>query len=125
MNLDITPEFHSTAGSATVRVAGDLDYGSTPALLVTAKNVLAENPTLRDLRFELDGLTFCDSAGLSAFIQIHRLTSSSGVQMHLDGRPAHFERMLEITGILEHLTAPPSDADATDDDLYEGGGSNS
>lgn len=124
MNLDIATESPSPE-TLTVHVVGDVDYMTTATLVATVTDLLAATPTLRDLRLELAGMSFCDSAGLSGFIQIHRRTSSAGIQLHLDDMPAHFERILDLTGVLEHLTAPPSGVDDPVAQRYEGGGSNS
>lgn len=124
MNLDIATQSTSPE-SITVHVVGDVDYLTTATLVATVTDLLATAPALRDLRFELTGMSFCDSAGLSGFIQIHRRTSSAGIHLHLDDMPPHFERILDLTGVLEHLTAPPSGVDESVAQRYEGGGSNS
>lgn len=124
MKLDIATQ-STSAESVTVHVVGDVDYLTTATLVATVTDLLAAAPALRDLRFELTGMSFCDSAGLSGFIQIHRRTSSAGIQLHLDDMPSHFERILDLTGVLEHLTAPPSGVDESVAQRYEGGGSNS
>lgn len=123
MNLDITTETASPE-SVIVHVAGDVDYVTARTFVTTVATLLAGADSLRDLRFDLIGLEFCDSTGLSGFIQIQRKALAVGVQLHLDNRPAHFNRLLDLTGVLEHLTAAPSDTES-DDERYEGGGSNS
>ena len=104
MNLTMTVDI--TNESACLQLVGDLDYVTTAAVVETVSRLLAEQSALRHLRLNCAELTFCDSAGLSGLLQIHRRTSSAGVQLHLDDRPPHLERILQITGTLEHLTAP-------------------
>jgi anti-anti-sigma factor len=108
MNLDITPTTDTTARSATLRLTGALDYLTTASLVQAVTTLLAETPGLRDLRLDTRALTFCDSAGLSGLIQVRRQTSAAGVQLHLDHRLAHFDRLLDLTGVLEYLTAAPA-----------------
>lgn len=107
MNLILTVE--TSVRSATVRLAGDLDYATTAQLVGAVTDLLAEMPQLGDLHLDFTDLAFCDSAGLSGLLLIHRRSSAAGVQLHLDHRPGHLERIFDITGILEHLTTAPAD----------------
>jgi len=104
MNLTLTSDTPNR--SACVRLAGDLDYVTTGQVVEAVSRLLVEQPALRHLHLDCAMLTFCDSAGLSGLLQIHRRVSRAGVQLHLDVRPPHLERILQITGTLEHLTAP-------------------
>jgi anti-anti-sigma factor len=108
MTLNITSTPDAAERSATVHVAGDLDYGSTDALFDTAARLVRERPTLRDLRLDFSGLTFCDSAGLAVLLQVHRVTSAAGVQLRLDDRPVFLDRILDVTGILDYLQSAPT-----------------
>ncbi|MEH3141824.1 MAG: STAS domain-containing protein [Mycobacterium kyogaense] len=105
MNLTLSTDFDGT--STRLTVAGDLDYESTPRLVSAVTDLLAGSPSVTDLRLDFAGLTFCDSAGLSGLLLVHRKTSVSGVQLHLDRRPAQLQRLLDITGVLDHLTTRP------------------
>lgn len=104
MNLSVTVDI--TNRSACMQLAGDLDFATTRDVVEAVSRLLAEHSALRHLRLGCAELTFCDSAGLSGLLQIRRRTSSAGVQLHLDDRPPHLERLLHITGTFDHLTAP-------------------
>ena len=106
MNLNLTVTNASTASSTRLHVAGDLDFATATHLVDTASGLLADQTALRDLHLDFVDLTFCDSAGLSALLLIHRRCCRAGVNLHLDHRPPHLNRVLEITGVLEHLTTP-------------------
>lgn len=99
--------------SARITVTGDVDFGHAARLLNTASDLLTAHPGVQDLHLDFTGLTFLDSTGLSALLQMHRHASELGVRLHLDNRPAHLDRVLDITGLLEHLTTdacgPPGD----------------
>ncbi|KUI23159.1 anti-anti-sigma factor [Mycobacterium sp. IS-1496] len=110
--------------SATVHIAGELDSETTDELVATASRLLEADPGLRALRLDCGELTFCDSAGLSGLLLIERRTSAAGVDLHLDNRPSYFERVLDITGILEYVTGrsartAPAPADKPDDERSE------
>jgi len=103
MNLSLTVE--STSRAAFVRIAGDLDFVTTHELVDTVTRLLDEQPALQRVHIVCSGLGFCDSAGLSGLLQIHRKATAADVCLHLDDRPATLERLLRVTGTLEHLTA--------------------
>ncbi|MBY8878225.1 STAS domain-containing protein [Actinacidiphila acidipaludis] len=87
------------AGTAHLRLAGDLDWESGDELLDVAVRCLDAHPGLRDLRLDCAGLAFCDSTGLSALLMVHRRTAVGRVGLHLDNPPPFLERMLATTGV--------------------------
>lgn len=115
--MKLTLAVHRTAQSARVRVAGDLDYGSSGLLLETVRDLLRAPSALQDLHLDFTDLAFCDSAGLSSLVLIHRQTAAAGVHLHLDQRPAQLQRILDVTGLLEFLTAPPAGRQADESDI--------
>ncbi|MBU8814299.1 STAS domain-containing protein [Mycolicibacterium goodii] len=106
MNLSLSTASGTDSRSATVTVAGELDFMTTNTL-VDYVSELITTQALDDLRLDCAALTFCDSAGLSGLLNIHRQTAPAGIKLHLDHRPPHLERLLDITGILDFLTATP------------------
>lgn len=96
----------STPDSHTGRIVlvGELDFASVEDFLVTVTERLAANPALRDLHIDCRDLAFCDSLGLAALLTVHRRVAAVGAVLHLDNRRPAFERMLTITGTLDHLT---------------------
>ena len=114
MTTSHPPSFTLTVEAETtglvVRVGGDLDYETCDELMRTVDQNIAVRPTaegrLLDLHLDFAGLHGIDSMGLSVLLMIRRRTDAAGVRLHLDERPPHLERLLEITGTLDHLTAP-------------------
>lgn len=100
----------SPADEHTVRVdiVGDLDYDSSDRLLDEARRQLSQRPGIRHLRLDFSRLGTCDSMGLAILLAVRRATGAAGVRLHLDGRPASLERILRVTGTLDHLVAPPA-----------------
>ena len=99
-----------TGRSACVRVTGDLDYESADEVVEAASRLLAQQVGLIELHIDFSRLTFLDSAALSGLLLLHRRTTQSGVQLHLDHRPAFLNRVLQVTGLHGHFTASHSDA---------------
>ncbi|GAA3373067.1 STAS domain-containing protein [Streptomyces racemochromogenes] len=108
--LTLTPS--ASRGTGRVELSGDLDHHHADLLVETVGRLLAEQPGLRDLRLDCAGLSAVDSSGLAALLMVRRRTDRAGAELHLDGRPAHLNRLLEITGTLHHLTAPTPRAGA-------------
>lgn len=93
-------------GTLTVRVAGELDYDTSDDLVHGVVERLTPRARLRDVHLDFRLLTWIDSTGLAALLMIHRRTEAVGATLHLDNRPEAMDRMLRITNVLDHLTAP-------------------
>lgn len=110
-----------TQHEVRIEVHGDLDYDNADLLLDEATARLAARPGLEDLHLHCAGLGMVDSMGLSVLLMIGRRTTQAGVRLHLDDRPAQLDRLLEVTGTLDHLTssfpARAAQSAAGEDDL--------
>ncbi|MEW1926231.1 STAS domain-containing protein [Streptomyces sp. NPDC088360] len=98
-----------TEDTVRIEVHGDLDYDNADHLLHAVTTKIAQHPRLRDLHLHCAGLDVVDSMGLSILLMIHRKTSAAVVRLHLDDRTAKLDRLLRLTGTLDHLTAPLTD----------------
>ncbi|WP_320782103.1 STAS domain-containing protein [Streptomyces sp. CRN 30] len=105
----------------TVRVAGELDHETCEELVETVTACLGRSARLRDVRLDFHDLEWIDSSGLAALLMVHRRTSAAGATLHLDDRPRVLERMLQITNVLDHLTAPAASAEARSDGMSGAG----
>ncbi|OBK77333.1 STAS domain-containing protein [Mycobacterium sp. 1164985.4] len=118
--MKLTLKLEITIPSARIHVAGDLDYGHTAPLLDAVSELISANAGVRELHLDFTGLGFLDSTGLSALLIVHREVSRSDVVLHLDNRPPHLERVLEITGLLDHFTTVPPAASQRSDEIEIG-----
>ncbi|MFE1289851.1 STAS domain-containing protein [Streptomyces sp. NPDC058751] len=104
LTVDVQP------AALVIHVAGDLDHETCDELTRAVDRYLVApgDPGGRfpDLHVDFAGLGSIDSMGLAALLMIRRRTDAAGVRLHLDQRPRGLDRLLEITGTLEHLTAP-------------------
>ncbi len=66
------------------------------------------------MRMDLRDPSWIDSSGLSALLMIHRRTSAVGPTLRLDHRPDFLDRLLRLTDVMDHLTAPSGEASRTD-----------
>ncbi|MCS0603044.1 STAS domain-containing protein [Streptomyces sp. LP11] len=100
--------FFREPATLTVRVCGELDYDTSEDLVDAVVARLEEGPPPREVRLDFGALTWIDSSGLAALLMIHRRTDSAGAVLRLENRPGFLERLLHVTNVLEHLTAPAS-----------------
>lgn len=97
-----------TGDRVRIELDGDLDFYTADLLVSETTAQLEARPALRSLHLHCGGLGVVDSMGLSALLMISRRTTAAGVRLHLEDRPANLDRLLHITGTLDHLTAPPT-----------------
>lgn len=88
-----------------VAVHGDLDHDTADALLAAVDARLAGESGLRELHVDCAGIGFVDTHGLSVLLMVHRRVRAAGARFVLLHRTAALERLLALTGTLEHLTA--------------------
>ncbi|MFD5517243.1 STAS domain-containing protein [Streptomyces sp. NPDC127066] len=100
-----------TEETVRIEITGDLDYDTAELLLDEVTAQLGARPRSKDLHLHCAGIGTIDSMGLSILLMIGRRTAAAGVRLHLDDRPATLDRLLEITGTLDHFTTmAPSNA---------------
>ncbi|MFJ6700592.1 STAS domain-containing protein [Streptomyces sp. NPDC091272] len=103
------PALHLTTVDADnrvrVEITGDLDHDTADLLLEEVTALLAARPHLEDLHLHCGGLGTVDSMGLSVLLMIGRRTTAAQVRLHLADRPSGLERLLAVTGTLEHFRA--------------------
>jgi anti-sigma B factor antagonist len=93
-------------GLVVVRLIGELDLTTAPQLGVCLDALRADGA--RDVRLDLSGLSFCDSSGISAMLTASKDWTKSGGRLSIASPQPAVRRVLEITGLLDWLNAPPS-----------------
>ncbi|MFI7213375.1 STAS domain-containing protein [Micromonospora maritima] len=90
------------AGSARLRLSGELDFDTAPELVEAAARLRRDGH--QELELDFAGVVLCDSSGLSALVVIHR--AGTGAVRLLHTNPA-VRQLLDRTGLTEVLAAPP------------------
>jgi anti-anti-sigma factor len=90
---------------AVVRLRGELDLASAPALAEAVER-LAVNGT-RSVRLDLTELDFCDSTGISAMLSARARMLDCGGALTVVGVQGKPLRVLALTGVLELLIGQP------------------
>ncbi|MEU5055390.1 STAS domain-containing protein [Streptomyces sp. NPDC001939] len=94
-------------GALRLEVQGYLDYETGEGFLTAATRQLADAPDVKHLYLDCAELSGLDSMGLAMLLMLHRHASAAQATMHLEKRTPVLDRILAITGTLEHL-APGS-----------------
>ena len=96
---------HVTSGTAaaTVRIAGELDASTAPALgpILSRAGVGG-----RTVLLDLDETTYIDSAGIRILVRSARQLAEVGSKLQVIAVSPEAERILSMTGILEALKEP-------------------
>jgi anti-sigma B factor antagonist len=82
-----------------VRLSGELDLVSRAGVVEPATKAMGELPALERLVVELAHVTFCDSTGLGALLDISRLATDQGAVMVLRDVPPAVSRLLDLAGV--------------------------
>ncbi|MFI0961195.1 STAS domain-containing protein [Streptomyces sp. NPDC021080] len=108
LTVDVQP------AALVVHVAGDLDHETCDELMRAVDRHLGDHRgsegRILELRLDFASLGSIDSMGLATLLMIRRRTDAAGLRLRLDRRTRCLDRLLEITGTLEHLTRPATRA---------------
>jgi anti-anti-sigma factor len=90
-------------GVFVVTVGGELDIATAPVLERALTEVAGGQP--QSVLLELENVTFVDSSGLRVLVEFRNRFGSRepAVPFLIDGMSPAVERLLEISGLLEHL----------------------
>ncbi|GAA4609723.1 anti-sigma B factor antagonist [Actinoplanes octamycinicus] len=94
-------------GDDQVRIAltGELDMATTEQLRAHLDHTLISRPRL--VLVDLDGVTFCDSTGISALVAARTAAAAAGSHLQVVNAHGITAKTMQITGVLEFLTTPP------------------
>ena len=86
-------------GTATVRLAGELDVHTAPQLGEVL--VEAQSGGASELTIDVADLRFCDSSGIQVLVQARERALQSGGVVRLTGVRGTVEKVLAVTGLLD------------------------
>ncbi|MEU1012584.1 STAS domain-containing protein [Streptomyces sp. NPDC005890] len=95
-NLTLTTT-HADGHLALVCVSGEIDIRSAPLLRTDGLRLI--NQGHPDLILDLAQVTFCDSSGFNALINILRCARAANGSLTLAAVPDRLSRMLDLTGV--------------------------
>ena len=97
LRIEIAPE----GETCLIRVAGELDLGTVPALERELHRILSHD--LSRVILDLEGLEFIDSIGIVCLVKAARRSSADGDRLRVIGGKGQVERVLRLTGVRDLL----------------------
>jgi anti-anti-sigma factor len=104
LSLDVS----ARAGNGVViaELAGELDIATAPALREQLLSLL--RPGSSRLIIDLSRVTYCDSSGLAVLVGAGRRARLLGGFLHLAAASSQTGRVLQLTGLYQHLPVFPT-----------------
>ena len=101
-----TPEVRSVLQGdvATLTVTGELTEAARRPLVRLMTDLLIAESSLREVRLELRGVPFMNSAGTAVLVQLQKLGAPRGVDLVLIAPPPAVSRPLQLTGLWRRFT---------------------
>jgi anti-sigma B factor antagonist len=93
-------------GPTVVKLLGELDLSTVPQLEACLEGLEADGAAVR---LDLSGLSFCDSSGISAMVTASKRVRKRGGHLSIVSPQPAVRSVLEITGLLDYLSAPESE----------------
>ncbi len=88
------------SGTLTLQLSGELDMATVAAFQETVSARLAA-PEVGEVVLGMSGLTFTDSAGLTALVELQEQADRDGVPLVLTGVSRQVRKLMEVTSLLE------------------------
>lgn len=96
MTGEVLVEVTASDGCLVIRVSGELDYVSSPALIEKLQPLIARGE--RSIVLDLSGVTFCDSSGLNTLLLARQQADQRGAELAVACVPPQPLRVLTMTG---------------------------
>jgi anti-sigma B factor antagonist len=96
-------------GVVHVTVAGDVDMLTADDLRQVLHELIRDGAT-RQVIVDVARVEFCDSSGINALLDGYRTALAAGARLQIADPSAQVRQVLQITDLLELLTADSRDA---------------
>ena len=109
MQSHFSVDVASKGEAAVIRVSGELDLASSPALEEQLERIAASDASL--VVVDLRDLEFMDSTGLSVLVRGHQRAAENSQRFGLVNGSQQVQRLLSLPGVAERLTLadPPEE----------------
>jgi anti-sigma B factor antagonist len=97
----LTVEVASKGDEVILVLVGELDPHTAPILRSSVDDAVSDATTT--LVLDVAGLQFIDSSGLRVIISAHKVMADKGGRLVLRAPTENTRRLLEITGLAEHV----------------------
>ena len=96
---------HREGDTVTIVVQGDVDLSNAEQLEQAISTAGADDAT--GIVVDLAGVPFLDSAGINALVKGRRWADEHHRSMRVTGARGLVREVLDMTGVLAHLSNPP------------------
>jgi anti-sigma B factor antagonist len=97
----LTVEVASQGDEVVLVLVGELDPHTAPILRACVDDTVTESTS--SLVLDVAGLQFIDSSGLRVIISAHKVMDEKGGRLVLRAPTDNTRRLLEITGLADHV----------------------
>ena len=98
--VDLQLESRETDNGASVIVRGEVDMATAPQLRDTLLELVDAGAS--NIALDCRGLDFLDSSGIGVLIAVRKRLGDDG-SLTLEAPQAHVRKVLELTGVTEHV----------------------
>ncbi|MFD9849102.1 STAS domain-containing protein [Streptomyces parvus] len=112
MTQHLTLHTRTTAAGTVMQLTGELDHHTTPQVRNTLPG-LALGPG-QQLVIDLQGITFCDSTGITALIAARNFALAANATIALVAVPERLARIFRMVGLDQVFPTHPTAQDAED-----------
>lgn len=91
-------------GAIVLSLPREVDAATVDPVSRSARELLRE-PGVHTLVVDMNDVEFLDSLGLGLLVNLRELADDRGASMSLRNVPARAARIIELTGLLDHLPA--------------------
>ena len=99
--MDITVADRPIHGAVVITLHGELGIDAAGALRTALDDLISRSITR--IVIDLGPLTFCDSVGLSAFVDTHHRCAQRGGYLRLAAASPFLQRVLTVVGLLGRI----------------------
>jgi anti-anti-sigma factor len=104
--------------AAEITLVGELTEAARRPLVRAMTDLLLNAPQLRRVQLDTCGVTFMNSAGMSALVQVQKMCQPRGIDLALVVQSTEVTRPLQLSGLWHRFTIVDRRED-TPDDVHE------
>lgn len=91
-------------GILVVSLEGELDHHTASQVREYIDDIL-EDPTIKNIVMDINGLNFMDSSGIGVLIGRYKIISKRGGNLGVANISSHIDRIFEVSGLYKIIKA--------------------
>jgi anti-anti-sigma factor len=87
-----------------VKISGSLEHGNSESFLRDALAILSEyQNSLELVELDVGGVTYIDSSGIGAFVELYKYLSAHDIEMHMENVRPGVKKVMGLLGLERFL----------------------